>query len=62
MFNTYVILISKFLQYFEVNFEKELTETIKQSHEINNGSLVKMGFVKMNDRWVSKEDEYRMAR
>jgi len=34
----YVILISKFLQYFEVDIEGELVEIIKPSSEINSGS------------------------
>jgi len=42
----YVILISKFLLYFEVDLEEEQTEVVKASHEINNGSLNKMGFTK----------------
>jgi len=53
----YAILISKFLQYFEVNLDEELTGVVKPFHEINNGSLFKMGFVKINDKWVSKNDD-----
>jgi len=43
----YVVLISKFLQYFEVDLEEELFEVVKPSHEINNGSLRKMGFIRL---------------
>jgi len=39
----YAILITKFLQYFEVDLEEELAEVVKSSSEINNGSLSKMG-------------------
>ena len=39
----YVILISKFLNYFEVNLEDETFELVKSTHEVNNESLSKMG-------------------
>ena len=51
----YAILISKFLHYFEVDIEGELAEVIKPSHEINSGSLSKMGFTKIGGRWISKD-------
>jgi len=54
---TYVILISKFLHYFEVNIEEELAEIIKFSSDINSGSLNKMGFTKIGGRWVSKDGD-----
>jgi len=41
----YVVLISKFLQYFQVDLEKKFVKVVKPSHEINNGSLSKMGFI-----------------
>ena len=47
----YVILISKFLHYFEVDLEEELSEVVKSSSEINNGSLSNMGFTKTGGRW-----------
>jgi len=53
----YVILISKFLHYFEVNIEGELAKVIKPSIEINSGSLSKMGFTKIGGRWVSKDGD-----
>jgi len=40
----YVVLISKFLLYFEVNLEDETFELVKSTQEVNNGSLSKMGF------------------
>jgi len=53
----YVVLISKFLQYFEIDLEEELSEVVKPSHEVNNGSLNKMGFIKVGGKWVSKDGE-----
>jgi len=53
----YVALISKFLQYFEVDLEEELFEVVKLSHEINNGSLSKMRFIKVCNKWVSKDEK-----
>ena len=46
----YVVLISKFLLYFEVNLEDETSELVKSTLEVNNGSLSKMGFTKINGR------------
>jgi len=54
----YAILISMFLHYFEVDIEGELAEVIKPSSEINSGSLSKMGFTKIDGRWVSKDGDY----
>jgi len=34
-----------------------MIEVVKPSHEINNDSLVKMRFVKVNEKWVSKDDD-----
>ena len=53
----YVIVVSKFLQYFEVDLNEELSEVVKPSHKINNGSLNKMMFIKVDNKWVSKEEE-----
>ena len=50
----YVVLIYKLLLYFEVNLEDETSELVKSTLEVNNGSLSKMGFTKINGRWVSK--------
>jgi len=54
----YAILISKFLNYFEVDLEEEISELVKSTHEVNNGSLSKMGFTKIGGRWVSKDGEH----
>ena len=31
---------------------------MKSTHEVNNGSLRKMGFTNINGRWVSKDGDY----
>ena len=53
----YVILISKFLHYFEIYLEEELAEVVKASHEVNNGSLSKMRFTKIGGKWVRKDGD-----
>jgi len=54
----YAILISKFLNYFEVDLEEEKYKLVKSTHEVNNDSLSKMGFTKIGGRWVSKDGEH----
>jgi len=51
----YAILISKLLNYFEVNLEDETSKLVKSTFEVNNGSLSKMGFTKINGKRVSKD-------
>jgi len=53
----YVVLVYKFLQYFEVDLDEELSEVVKPSHEIKNRSLNKIGFIKVGNKWVSKDEE-----
>ena len=53
----YVVLISKLLHYFEIDLEEELFEVVKPSHEVNNRSLSKMRFIKVEGKWVSKDGE-----
>ena len=53
----YVVLISKFLLYFEVNLEDETSELVKSTQELNNGSLSKMGFTKIDGKWISKDGD-----
>jgi len=38
-----------------ININSETTKTIKSVHEINNVVLLKMGFVKTRNKWVSKD-------
>jgi len=54
----YAVLISKFLLYFEVNLEDGTSELVKSTQEVNNGSLSKMGFTKINGRRVSKDGDH----
>jgi len=39
-----------------------MLEVVKQFHDINNGSLIKMGFVKVNDSSVTKDDVNAITR
>jgi len=55
----YAILISKFLHYFEVNLEGETSELVKSTFEVHNGSLSKMGFTKINGKWVSMDTRFQ---
>jgi len=40
-----------------MNLEGETSELVKSTFEVNNGSLSKMGFTKINGKWVSKDGE-----
>jgi len=55
----YVVLISKFIQYFKVPDEGELIEPVKQAFEMNTTNFNKMGLIKVNRQWrfLTKEDE-----
>ena len=53
----YAVLVSKFLLYFEVNLEDETSELVKSTQELNNGSLSKMGFIKVGGKWISKDGD-----
>jgi len=46
------------LLYFEVNLEDETSDLVKSTQEMDNGSLSKMGFTKINGRWVSKDGDH----
>ena len=41
-----------------MNLEDETSELVKSTQEVNNGSLNKMGFTKINGRWVSKDGDH----
>jgi len=47
-----VIFVSKLIDYFEVDTTNERNGTIKAASEINNSTLMKMGFHKEDDNWV----------
>jgi len=55
----YVVLISKFIQYFKVPDEGELIEPVKQAFEMNTTNFNKMGLIKVNGQWrfPTEEDE-----
>ena len=38
-----------------MNLEGEIYDLVKSTFEVNNGSLCKMGFTKINGKWVSKD-------
>ena len=41
-----------------MNLEDETSELVKSTQELNNGSLSKMRFTKINERWVSKDGDH----
>jgi len=48
----YVIFVSKLIDYFEVDTTNERNDTIKAASEIDNSTLLKMGFQKEDDSWI----------
>jgi len=48
----YAILVSKLIDYFGVDTSNERNETIKVVSEIDNATLIKMGFHKVEGSWV----------
>ena len=44
----YVVLISKFIQYFKVRDKGELIESVKQAFEMNTTNFNKIGLIKLN--------------
>jgi len=54
----YVVLVSKFLEHFEVDLEDELTEMVKPHIEITCATLHRIGLKKVNDEyWIYKAEE-----
>jgi len=52
-----VVLISNFIEYFEVDVEGEVVEAVKAHNEITVATLNKIGLNKVNDDyWVCKVD------
>ena len=41
-----------------MNLEDETSDLVKSTQEMDNGSLSKMGFTKINGRWVSKDGDH----
>ena len=48
----YAILVSKLIDYFGIDTSNERNETIKAVSEIDNSTLTKMGFHKVENNWV----------
>ncbi|XP_068498369.1 uncharacterized protein [Phaseolus vulgaris] len=48
----YAILVSKLIDYFGVDVTNERNDPIKAVSEIDNSTLTKMGFHKIEDKWV----------
>ncbi len=40
-----------------MNLEDEISELVKSTQELNNGSLSKMGFTKIGGKWISKDGD-----
>ena len=54
----YVILLSQFIEYFEIDVESEVVEEIKALNQITTANLTKIGLKKMkNKKWICKVDE-----
>jgi len=51
-------MLSKFIDYFEIDVEDEIVEEVKAVNQISTTNLTKIGLVKLkNEKWVSKADE-----
>ena len=54
----YVILLSQFIEYFEIDVESEFVEEIKALNQITTANFTKIGLKKMkNKKWICKADE-----
>jgi len=54
----YVILLSSFIEYFEINVESKIVEEIKALNQITTTNLTKISLKKMkNKRWICKANE-----
>jgi len=45
----YAVMISQFIEYFEMVTEEDVVETVKAQNEISSTTLNKIGLIKMND-------------
>jgi len=53
----YVVLISQFIEYFEIDTDEEVVEPVKTQNEISAVTLNKIGQTKVNDdHWICKAD------
>ena len=58
----YVILLSSFIEFFEVDVEHEMVEGVKALSQISAANLVKIGLKKLkNKKWICKADEGSVA-
>jgi len=54
----YVVLLSSFIEYFEIDIEGEVIEEVKSLDQISAATLNKIGLRKVNNKkWVYKADE-----
>ena len=54
----YVILLSQFIEYFDIDVETEVVEEVKALNQITTANLTKIGLKKMkNKKWICKADE-----
>ena len=52
----FAIFVSKLINYFEVDTTNERNDNIKAASEIDNSTLMKMGFHKEEDGWVFRRN------
>ena len=57
----YAIFVSKLIDYFEVDTANERNDTIKAASEIDNSTLLKMGFQKEEDGWIFRRNDANRA-
>jgi len=58
----YVILLSSFIEYFEIDVEGEVAEEVKALNQISAVNLTKIDLKKMkNKKWICKADEESAA-
>jgi len=53
--------VSKLIDYFEVDTANERNDTIKAASEIDNSTLLKMGFQKEEDSWIFRRNAANRA-
>ena len=49
----YVVLVSKFIEYFGIDVENELEESTGLLNHTSNQNLHKMGFLKVGNAWIA---------
>jgi len=50
---SYVVLVSKFIEYFEIDVEDELEESTRLLNHTSNQNLHRMGFLKVGNAWTA---------